>query len=134
MDKQAIRYQKDLERITKKIVTFITPIEENWTGIGLPTLFCFLANITGAGVIATAPMGAGKTLMARILENLMDLSGFSDKTVVFQEFKKGDWILDPFLGSGTFGISAVKLNRQFIGCEIDSEHFATAERMISNVN
>lgn len=43
-------------------------------------------------------------------------------------------VYDPFLGQGTFGISAVKLNRQFIGCEVDSEHFANAERMISNVN
>jgi len=40
-------------------------------------------------------------------------------------------VYDPFLGQGTFGVSAVKLNRQFIGCEINSEHFATAERMIS---
>ena len=40
-------------------------------------------------------------------------------------------VYDPFLGQGTFGVSAVKLNRQFIGCEINSEHFANAERMIS---
>jgi len=43
-------------------------------------------------------------------------------------------VYDPFLGSGTFGVSAVKLKRQFIGCEVDPEHFATAERMISDVN
>ena len=42
-------------------------------------------------------------------------------------------VYDPFLGQGTFGVSAVKLNRQFIGCEINSEHFANAERMISEV-
>jgi len=40
-------------------------------------------------------------------------------------------VYDPFLGSGTFGISAVKLNRQFIGCEIDKEYFETAQRQIS---
>ena len=40
-------------------------------------------------------------------------------------------VYDPFMGQGTFGISAVKQNRQFIGCEIDSEHFANAQRVIS---
>ena len=40
-------------------------------------------------------------------------------------------VYDPFLGSGTFGISAVKLNRQFIGAEIDSEYFQTAQRLLS---
>ena len=43
-------------------------------------------------------------------------------------------VYDPFLGQGTFGVSAVKLNRQFIGCEINSEHFANAERMISEAS
>ena len=40
-------------------------------------------------------------------------------------------VYDPFMGQGTFGISAVNQNRQFIGCEIDSEHFANAQRLIS---
>lgn len=42
-------------------------------------------------------------------------------------------VYDPFLGSGTFGVSAVKLNRQFIGCEINLEHFENAQRIISQV-
>ncbi|MEE9339559.1 MAG: DNA methyltransferase [Methylococcaceae bacterium] len=40
-------------------------------------------------------------------------------------------VYDPFLGQGTFGISAVKLNRQFIGCEVDKDHFENARRLIS---
>lgn len=43
-------------------------------------------------------------------------------------------VYDPFMGQGTFGISAVKQSRQFIGCEIDADHFANAERMISNAD
>jgi DNA modification methylase len=43
-------------------------------------------------------------------------------------------VYDPFLGQGTFGISAVKLNRQFIGCEIDPGHFENAQRLISEAN
>lgn len=41
-------------------------------------------------------------------------------------------VYDPFLGSGTFGISAKKLKRQFIGCEISKEHYETGRRLISN--
>ncbi|QDV78101.1 DNA-methyltransferase [Botrimarina mediterranea] len=40
-------------------------------------------------------------------------------------------ILDPFLGSGTTGVAAVRLERQFIGCEIDSDYFAIAVKRIS---
>jgi site-specific DNA-methyltransferase (adenine-specific) len=40
-------------------------------------------------------------------------------------------VYDPFLGQGTFGISAVKQNRQFIGCEVDKDHFENARRLIS---
>ncbi len=43
-------------------------------------------------------------------------------------------VYDPFLGSGTFGVSAVKLNRQFIGCEINLEHFENAQRIISEAS
>ena len=40
-------------------------------------------------------------------------------------------VYDPFMGQGTFGVSAVKQNRQFIGCEIDTGHFENAKRIIS---
>ena len=43
-------------------------------------------------------------------------------------------VYDPFLGQGTFGIAAVKLNRQFIGCEVEKEHFENARRLISAAN
>lgn len=39
-------------------------------------------------------------------------------------------ILDPFMGSGTTGVAAVKLDRQFIGVEINPEYFDTACRRI----
>lgn len=40
-------------------------------------------------------------------------------------------VYDPFMGQGTFGISAVSQKRQFIGCEVDPEHFANAQKIIS---
>lgn len=39
-------------------------------------------------------------------------------------------ILDPFMGSGTTGVAAVKLGRKFIGIEIDPKYFDIACRRI----
>jgi 16S rRNA G966 N2-methylase RsmD len=39
-------------------------------------------------------------------------------------------IFDPFMGSGTTGIVALKLNRKFIGIEIDEEYFKAAQSRI----
>ena len=39
-------------------------------------------------------------------------------------------IFDPFMGSGTTGVAAVQLGRRFIGCEIDPDYFAIAEKRI----
>jgi site-specific DNA-methyltransferase (adenine-specific) len=45
--------------------------------------------------------------------------------------KPGQVVLDPFMGSGTTGVACVELGREFIGIELDAEHFATAERRIA---
>lgn len=42
-----------------------------------------------------------------------------------------DTILDPFLGSGTTGVAAVNLNRNFIGIEMDEHYFEIAETRIN---
>lgn len=39
-------------------------------------------------------------------------------------------VFDPFLGSGTTGVAAVQLNRNFIGCEINPDYFAIAQKRI----
>ena len=44
--------------------------------------------------------------------------------------REGDTIFDPFMGSGTTGVAAVQLGRNFIGCEINPDYFAIAERRI----
>lgn len=43
----------------------------------------------------------------------------------------GDLILDPFCGSGSTGVAAIKMGRQFIGIEIDPDHAEVARRRIS---
>lgn len=41
-------------------------------------------------------------------------------------------VLDPFLGSGTTGVAAVKLGRKFIGIEIEPKYFDLACKRISD--
>jgi len=36
--------------------------------------------------------------------------------------REGDWVLDPFLGSGTTGIASKLLNRNFVGIEREQEY------------
>jgi len=43
---------------------------------------------------------------------------------------ENDTVLDPFLGSGTTGVVAKKLNRNFVGIEISKEYFEIAENRI----
>jgi site-specific DNA-methyltransferase (adenine-specific) len=44
----------------------------------------------------------------------------------------GDIILDPFMGSGTTGVAAVRLGRRFIGIEKDTRFFEIANGRISD--
>ncbi len=44
---------------------------------------------------------------------------------------KGDTIFDPFMGSGSTGCAAIKLNRNFIGTEIEQNYFNMAEKRIN---
>ena len=44
---------------------------------------------------------------------------------------EGEVVLDPFMGSGTTGVAAVKLGRKFIGIEIEPKYFDIACKRIS---
>ena len=46
--------------------------------------------------------------------------------------KEEDVILDPFMGSGTTGVVAKRLGRQFIGIEENEEYYEIAKRRIEN--
>lgn len=47
--------------------------------------------------------------------------------------EENDIVLDPFLGSGTTAITAKKLNRQFIGIEIDEKYMTLTKEVIENM-
>ncbi len=44
---------------------------------------------------------------------------------------KGDLVLDPFMGSGTTAVAAVRLGRHFVGYETSAEYLAAAERRVA---
>ena len=43
---------------------------------------------------------------------------------------QGATVFDPFMGSGTTGVACMQTGRNFIGCEIDPQYYAIAERRI----
>ena len=45
----------------------------------------------------------------------------------------GNVIFDPFMGSGTTGMACRRLNREFIGIELDEHYFEIAEKRIASV-
>lgn len=44
---------------------------------------------------------------------------------------EGDIVCDPFMGSGSTGVSCKKLNRKFIGIEMDGTYYSDAEKRIN---
>ena len=46
---------------------------------------------------------------------------------------RGDVVLDPFMGSGTTGVASAKLNRNFIGIELNEKYFNLSLKRIKEV-
>ena len=46
--------------------------------------------------------------------------------------RRGDTVLDPFMGSGTTGVAAVQLGRRFVGIEVDRDYFDIACQRIQD--
>lgn len=55
------------------------------------------------------------------------------KTLIQNSSKKGDVVLDCFLGSGSTLKAALELDRQFLGCEIKKQYFNMALNRIKNL-
>ena len=53
--------------------------------------------------------------------------------IILASTNEGDLILDPFMGSGTTGVAALKLGRKFVGIEKEKEFIELAEKRLSAV-
>lgn len=51
---------------------------------------------------------------------------------LIEALPNAETVLDPFMGSGSTGVAAVKMGRQFIGIERDPKYFATACKRIED--
>jgi site-specific DNA-methyltransferase (adenine-specific) len=87
-----------------------------WNGGGRHGVFTFYKGHNGGGA---APHPTTKPLP--LMQELVSL--FTSH---------GNTILDPFMGSGTTGIAAVKMGRKFIGIEIEPKYFDIACRRIGD--
>ena len=54
---------------------------------------------------------------------------FTEK-IIKNSSKKGEVVLDCFMGSGTTGVACKNLGRDFIGIELNPEYFRIAEERI----
>jgi site-specific DNA-methyltransferase (adenine-specific) len=50
--------------------------------------------------------------------------------IVKSSSKREDIVLDCFMGSGTTAIACMRLNRNFLGCEINNDYFKSAQARI----
>ncbi|RUA25667.1 MAG: site-specific DNA-methyltransferase [Bacteroidetes bacterium] len=50
--------------------------------------------------------------------------------IILASSKEGDLVFDPFLGSGTTSVVAKKLNRKFVGIELDEDFACIAEKRL----
>ncbi len=50
--------------------------------------------------------------------------------IILSGTREGDFILDPFVGSGTTSVTAKKLGRRFLGIEMDKEFAALTEKRL----
>lgn len=53
--------------------------------------------------------------------------------IILDNTDENDWILDCCMGSGSTGMVAKALNRNFIGFELDENYFNIAKERIDNV-
>ena len=54
--------------------------------------------------------------------------------IVLASSNKNDFILDPFLGSGTTAVVSKKLSRSYFGIEKEKKYFEAANKRIKNTN
>lgn len=91
------------------VTAWCAPGYRSWNGGGKRGIYTHLVN--GPERTGQHPTEKPRRLMSEIIADFT---------------KPEQTILDPFMGSGTTGVSAVMAGRDFIGIERNEDHFATA--------
>ena len=52
------------------------------------------------------------------------------RQIIETHTNENDLVFDPFMGSGSFGVAALKMKRKFIGCEISKKYFNISKQRI----
>lgn len=99
-------------------VEFIVRIYENGTGLNKLEDSSMYSRVIRSSYLKAKYHPTQKPL--EIFERIITLSS-----------KKGDVVIDPFLGSGTTAIAAAKLGRKYIGIENNEKFFKIAEERIN---
>jgi site-specific DNA-methyltransferase (adenine-specific) len=97
------------------IVALHAPCRSTWNGGGQHGVFIHHK----AGENGSEPNEHPTQKPVGLIEKLVGL--FTDP---------GDLILDPFAGSGTTGVAAIRLGRRFVGWELDPKYHAAATRRL----
>lgn len=92
------------------------PGRKRWNGGGHPAVWTYPIVLNRHSVERVHSTQKPVDLMKELVSDFSDV---------------GEVILDPFMGSGTTGVAAVKLGRGFIGVEKDDGHFDTSCRRIA---
>lgn len=61
-------------------------------------------------------------------------SPYIPRNLILRYTKEKDWVLDPFLGSGTTAVEAALLNRNFVGVDINPKSVKLAKKNMENVD
>ena len=60
-------------------------------------------------------------------------SPYIPRNLILRYTKEKDWVLDPFLGSGTTAVEAALLNRNFVGVDINPKSLKLAEKNMQGI-
>lgn len=98
---------------------------DRWDSLAKIEQFSAMRNKRDVWTIATKPFkGAHFATFPPEIPRLCILAGS----------RIGDTILDPFMGSGTTGMVAKELGREFIGIELNPEYITMSERRIASAS
>lgn len=79
------------------------------------------------GIMRRGEENVSKQARCHPAQKPIDLMGWC---IALCKLQPGQVVLDPYMGSGTTGIAAVRGGYRFIGIEIDAKHFDTACKRI----